>query len=338
MKKAICICGSPNRNGSTARLLAEISHGMADAGIEAETFHLGDMELHCCLGCNACRDSRQCAQKDDMSALTEALLAADVVCIGSPSYWGDVTAQLKTFIDRSLPLCNTLDGGTTVPCGKLGIAVAVRAGHSAGESMGLIDTIEHYYGHLGVKAAARLHAEGINGVEDLQGREDILREAYHIGFNIPENKKEKAVVFNLAAATAEDAPELAGMNRGLIQDEGSDNPMTLPELEQRMKGFLAGEYRGLLIKADGVTAGYCLYAHEEGHNGGGPGVYLRQYYIKPECRRLGLGRAALKGIIETSFAGAAFVALDVLENNTAGKAFWSSAGFRPMYRRMLLTK
>ena len=142
--------------------------------------------------------------------------------------------------------------------------------------------------------------------------------------------------FILRDITQADIMEIARMNLALIADEGSDNPMGLPELEQRMAGFLESGYEGVLILADGMTAGYCLWRPEEGRWGGGPGVYLRQYYIKPEYRRQGLGRSALSSIIREQLAGAAFIELDVLECNEAGKEFWESVGFKTVYRRLEL--
>jgi GNAT superfamily N-acetyltransferase len=91
----------------------------------------------------------------------------------------------------------------------------------------------------------------------------------------------------------------------------------------------------VLIQAGGQTAGYCLYRPEEGRNNGRPGVYLRQYYIKPPFRQHGLGRAALNRIMAEYMADAAFVELDVLECNATGRAFWARAGFAPVYRRLI---
>jgi ribosomal protein S18 acetylase RimI-like enzyme len=142
--------------------------------------------------------------------------------------------------------------------------------------------------------------------------------------------------FRLAAMGEPEVPEAARMNLALIADEGSQNPMGIPELEQRMRGFLAGGYRGVLVLRGGDAAGYCLWRPEEGPHGGPAGIYLRQYYIKPKFRRQGLGRAALRQIVKKYFAGAAFVCLDVLECNAAGRAFWEDFGFEPVYTRMNL--
>lgn len=141
---------------------------------------------------------------------------------------------------------------------------------------------------------------------------------------------------NLSIADSRDLPELARMNHALIRDEGSANPMNLAELEARMRAFLAGEYKCAVIRMDESEAGYCLWRPEEEPHGGPAGIYLRQYYIKPEYRRQGLGRSAMKQIFNEYFAGAAFVSLDVLEHNERGRAFWKDYGFEAEYIHMKL--
>ena len=63
---------------------------------------------------------------------------------------------------------------------------------------------------------------------------------------------------NLRRATADDAQRLAEMNKALIEDEGHANPMTIPELAESMRGFLASGYQAWIQEVDGVVTGYCL--------------------------------------------------------------------------------
>ena len=66
-------------------------------------------------------------------------------------------------------------------------------------------------------------------------------------------------------ATLEDIPTLAKMNRQLIEAEQSRNPMSLDELEERMRGFLRPKTQSphgwsvVLILVDGQVAGYTVY-------------------------------------------------------------------------------
>jgi multimeric flavodoxin WrbA len=139
---------------------------MRKQGVEVTRHLLGNLSIGYCQGCRACEQSGRCVQRDDMGRIIADLMGADIVLIASPSYWGDVTGQLKVFIDRCLPLCNAQTGTTPVPPGKVGIAVAIRAGTRQKENQHIIDTIEHYFGHLGIEPVARLTAERIETTAD----------------------------------------------------------------------------------------------------------------------------------------------------------------------------
>ncbi len=47
---------------------------------------------------------------------------------------------------------------------------------------------------------------------------------------------------SIKQCTLADCPALAVLNKQLIEDEHHDNPMTVAELEDRMRGFLSGSY------------------------------------------------------------------------------------------------
>lgn len=123
-------------------------------------------------------------------------------------------------------------------------------------------------------------------------------------------------------AARKDAAVLARLNQALIRDEGHRNPMSLPELEQRMARWLQGEYRAVLFEVANEVVGYAVYREEPDH------VYLRQFFVSPEWRRHGAGRAALAWLKANAWAEATRLRLDVLLNNPAGIAFWRVMGFR----------
>lgn len=181
--KAICIVGSPNSNGSTSYVSDKIIEGLKVNNIETKKYVLGEMNINYCKGCNSCHETRKCIQTDDMDKIFADLYDSDIVIIASPSYWGDVTGQLKVFFDRSTPLCDT-NGETLVPKGKLGISVSIRAGSHVEENIHLINAIEHYYGHLGIKPIKRFTIEGVNTKNDLIKKQDKLNEAFELGKNI----------------------------------------------------------------------------------------------------------------------------------------------------------
>ncbi len=109
------------------------------------------------------------------------------------------------------------------------------------------------------------------------------------------------------------------MNRMLIEDEQADNPMTIPQLEERMTAFLRSGYEAFLFEADGKNVGYALV------DGTKTPPYLRHFFIGRECRRMGYGKAAFHALLEQ--LGTREIDIDVFVWNARGLAFWKSLGF-----------
>lgn len=169
---ALAICGSPRTDGNTATVLSAMLDELRLHGWRTASADLGQAQIGPCRGCNACRTG-PCPQNDDVGTLLDAMLAARLVIIGSPVYWGDVTGQLKVFIDRSLPVCDSRVGRHLF-AGRHGVAVAVRAGRRSEECIKTMETIEHYFGHLGIEPAGRVHGEQLEEANDIARQPELL--------------------------------------------------------------------------------------------------------------------------------------------------------------------
>ena len=121
-------------------------------------------------------------------------------------------------------------------------------------------------------------------------------------------------------AGLQDAARLALLNKRLIEDERSDNPMCVAELESRMLDFLRGEYHAYLFSEGGETVGYALVRHTS------TPLYLRQFYIDRDFRRRHYGQTAFRLLMERLQADV--IDIDVLPWNEAGRLFWKSCGFQ----------
>ena len=144
------------------------------------------------------------------------------------------------------------------------------------------------------------------------------------------------VAVALRKATQLDLPLLAAMNRRLIEDEGSRNPMDEEALRVRMAGWMRRRvYHFDLLVLEREAVGYAAYqVRREQYEPARTNVFLRHFYIEREYRRRGLGRAAFALLVQTRFPADASVDLNVLADNLAGQRFWASVGFAPFYTAM----
>ena len=98
--------------------------------------------------------------------------------------------------------------------------------------------------------------------------------------------------------------------------------MTVPEFEQRMRGWLQSEYAAILFDEDGETVAYALYREESEE------IYLRQLFVVRNRRRQGLGRQAIEMLRQKIWPAGKRLTVDVLVKNTAAVAFWRAVGYQ----------
>src|SRR5436309_5221185 len=123
-------------------------------------------------------------------------------------------------------------------------------------------------------------------------------------------------------ATAEDCALLAKLNHQLIRDEGHRNRMTVPELEGRMKDWLAKEYVAIVFEDAGEVVAYALYREQQEE------IYLRQLFVVRRRRRQGIGRRALHILRSEIWPKTKRLTVDVLVQNEQAIAFWRAVGYR----------
>ncbi len=131
------------------------------------------------------------------------------------------------------------------------------------------------------------------------------------------------VILTHRRATRADCRLLAGLNHQLIQDEGHCNPMTEAQLAKRMREWLGrGEYAAELFEEDGEVVAYVLYRESADE------IYLRHLFVVRNRRRQGLGRRAIRLLIDQIWPRGKRLTVEVLCANTVGVAFWKAMGYR----------
>jgi len=105
--KVLAINGSPRKTWNTATLLNKALEGAASVGAETEIIHLYDLNYKGCTSCFACRlkggeSYGNCGYKDELTPVLKNIREVDALILGSPIYFGTVTGEMKSFIDRLL--------------------------------------------------------------------------------------------------------------------------------------------------------------------------------------------------------------------------------------------
>ena len=165
--KALVINCSPVKNGATGEIARIVAEQLADK-VTVKSICIDDYRFSFCRGCRSCHLSAKCILDDDIPVILQEFDLADIIVCVSPSYWADIPGQFKAFIDRCTPWCNTHDPHAVIAAGKRGYSIALRTGPGMKECERIIQSLEHFYGHLEIAPAGRL------GLCSVENKGDVL--------------------------------------------------------------------------------------------------------------------------------------------------------------------
>ncbi len=191
--KAVAINGSPRKGGNTEILLKKVLESLESSGWTTELIQVGGKHIRGCVACYKCFENKdmKCFRKDDIfNDCMEKLLEADAMIFGSPTYFTDVSAELKALIDRAGLVSLANDKAFRR---KIGAAVvAVRRGGATH----VFDTINHMflmsgmiipgsiYWNMGI---GREKGEVLNDEEGLMNMQDLGETIAWLGKAIKSN-------------------------------------------------------------------------------------------------------------------------------------------------------
>jgi len=98
--KVLGIVGSRRKNGNTAYLVQQALQAIESIEVETELIFLGDYNIRGCTGCEGCKDTYKCVIMDDMQKIYPLIMESDGIILGSPTYFYNITADMKAFIER----------------------------------------------------------------------------------------------------------------------------------------------------------------------------------------------------------------------------------------------
>lgn len=140
--KVLGINGSPRKGGNTEIMMKKVFEPLQAAGIETELIQVGGKTIRGCIACQKCVEmqNQTCVMtKDSVNEIIQKMIQADGIILGSPTYFTDVSAEMKALIDRA-GYVTLVNGGLLKH--KVGVAVvAVRRGGATH----VFDTMNHLF-------------------------------------------------------------------------------------------------------------------------------------------------------------------------------------------------
>ena len=105
--KLIAVCGSARKQGNTAKMLYQVIEGAKSVGAETEFVNLFDLNYKDCISCYTCKlkNSKSfghCMLNDELKPLLQRIEQSDVIVLGTPVYYGNLSGQMRSFTDRLL--------------------------------------------------------------------------------------------------------------------------------------------------------------------------------------------------------------------------------------------
>ena len=179
----VAVNGSPHAGlGNTSMMIEMLRGPLSEEGFNLETINLCEKEIDYCYGCAFCMEKGKCWIEDDHRAIVNKLLSADGIILGSPVYFFHVTAQMKTFLDRSLAY-----GHKPQPAWKPGLAVCVSAGLGESQTAEYLAGVLRVYGAFAVGKLTAL----ATGPGEFVGRETVEASAQDLARDLARAIREK---------------------------------------------------------------------------------------------------------------------------------------------------
>ncbi|MFZ2454968.1 MAG: flavodoxin family protein [Candidatus Altiarchaeia archaeon] len=140
--RVVAFNGSARKNGNTALLVGHVFEELKKEGIECELVQLAGEHIRGCAACGKCKvnKNRRCAiETDNVNECIEKMYSADGIILGSPTYFSDVSAEMKALIDRAGYVSRANDDMLRHKVGA-GVVAVRRAG-----GIHAFDSLNHFF-------------------------------------------------------------------------------------------------------------------------------------------------------------------------------------------------
>jgi multimeric flavodoxin WrbA len=180
MKKVVCLLGSPRKKGNSAAIANRFCESAEKLGAEITTFFLNKLTYKGCQACMGCKTkSEKCILKDDLGQVLDAIRDADVLVLATPIYYGEVSSQMKGFIDRTysylVPDYTTNPKPSRLSPGKKLVFIQTQAQPDESFYADVFPRYDSFLKWYGFDDNHLIRACGVGDAGEVSSREDVMK-------------------------------------------------------------------------------------------------------------------------------------------------------------------
>jgi multimeric flavodoxin WrbA len=181
--KIVCLLGSPRANGNSTAIAKRFCDEAERRGAEVQSFALNKLKYSGCQCCEICKTKLdKCVLKDDLSEVLDVIHEADVLVMASPIYFGNVSSQLKAFIDRTfsylVPDYTTNPIRSRLSPGKKLVFILAQANADEGRFADVFPGYEYFFNwYFGFEDNRVIRACGVRDPGDVDAHTEVMKQA-----------------------------------------------------------------------------------------------------------------------------------------------------------------
>jgi len=178
--KIVSVLGSPRENANSSMIANRFCATAQKCGAESKSFvSLNDLDYRGCQGCMLCKTKLdKCALKDDLTDVLEAIRETDVLLLGSPVYYWDVSGQLKCFLDRTfsylVPDFYTNPVKSRLTPGKKLVLILAQANPDESMFTNIFLKFDYFFKSYGFSETHLIRACGVGAPGEVGNRADVM--------------------------------------------------------------------------------------------------------------------------------------------------------------------
>jgi multimeric flavodoxin WrbA len=180
--KVVCLLASPRPKGNSTAIAGRFCERAEKNGASIQRFSLNKLTYRGCQACMTCKTKLdRCVLKDDLAEVLEAIRDADVLVLATPVYFGEVSSQLKAFIDRTFsyltPDYATSAAPSRLKAGKRLVFIQTQGQPDEKQFADIFPRYDYFFKWYGFNDNLLIRGCGLMADADAQARSDIMEAA-----------------------------------------------------------------------------------------------------------------------------------------------------------------